>query len=1459
MNFWVIFVIVLLASLPDATAFSYKCRPRDPSVEHCVYNHTLRYSSDTVFSVTMAGKLVGVPIPTLDWKSSNLPEEFRKFKRSVEFIFNGPLKDESEDVKVQYLLMWVGPDGADIRDGWQLSSADSVKLDIHWSKFDAYVKPKSTFRVARFQLHALKQGMNETIDAFLTRTKVILSKCQYSSDMYNVMLLDTIIAGVYHESVQRKLVSKDDTLTVDTALDIIRAYENTTSQMNDIQGATRKVHAVNKFVTRQSGTVRRPHQDAAKSLHNTLKPGTCWNCGNTHARSDKCPAADVKCHSCGKTGHFKAVCLSKTKGATSSTGPHHQGKYKGKPRNRKIHVVDDADANNDADIGDELNAFGFDTIFVETQCCDTNMETVTPDTGDSDTKIEVISKGIIVREQAFANIKIKPRDKEMTLKCKVDTGAQSNVMPLRVFREIFPDRISDGKPVGLQSTTMNLKAYNGSKIEQFGLLHLKCTHQDVTDTVPFFVTDTKGDTLLGLTASTQFGIISLNCHDTPCQGCHAPSVISAVQQDSTVDVKPYGSETGDARQDMLGRHENCFGGIGAMPEKHHITMAADAQSTIYPAKRIPEALRPKFKSELQRMIDNDIICRVDKPTDWVSSIVCVTKANGDLRICLDPVELNKWIKREHYYMPTLDDVTPQLTDAKWFSVLDAKSGYWNIVLDEESQLLTTFNTPFGRFCFKRLPFGLISSQDVFQKRIDQTFEGLTGVVGIADDIVVFGKSEQDHDKNLEAALNRTESAGLKLNATKCVVKKKRVKFYGHYLSEQGLESDPEKIRAIQEMPVPKSASELQTLLGMANYLSKFTPNLATLTAPLRDLTRQDVEYLWQPHHQKAFDELKSVISSPAALAYFDGRKPVVVQTDASMRGAGAVLLQDGRPVAYASKSFTDRESNYSNIEREMLAVVFGLERFHYYVYGRQVTVESDHKPLESIAKKNISQAPPRLQRMLLKIQKYDYEIKYIPGKNIPVADALSRAPIPGDEIEDMDITVHEVVQVSPAKLDEIREHTEKDPLLTSLKHTIMTGWPETRSQCPSEIHGFWNYRDELSVHDGIILKGTRTVIPEALQPRVLNLIHTGHQGITKCRLRARNSVFWPGLNNDIDELVRQCATCQQNQKSQPSEPMKRIEAERPWSVVGSDLFHWNNVDYILVVDYFSSFPIIRKLRSTTSTSIINSLRSIFAEYGLPETFISDNGTQYTSDEFAQFVENYGFFHTTSSPHYHQSNGKSERFVDVMKQTLTKTLESQQDVHLALLCVRTTPLGPNLPSPAELLFGRKLKSNLPCVNLAERDDDLRRALRELRTKHIPLYDSHSRSLPELTPGQSVRVQDPITKRWKPGVVKSKEEEPRSYLVQQPSGSVLRRNRRHLRATGERFRFPGPESEDSGDVPYAAAPQPEPPDKSEAAPPPSPESPHKCHMTEPHIPETRSGPIITRSGRAVYSPNRLIQEV
>lgn len=234
------------------------------------------------------------------------------------------------------------------------------------------------------------------------------------------------------------------------------------------------------------------------------------------------------------------------------------------------------------------------------------------------------------------------------------------------------------------------------------------------------------------------------------------------------------------------------------------------------------------------MIDIDVIEKVDQPTDWVNSVVYVTKPSGELRICLDPKDLNTCVRRPHHYTQVLEDILPQLQGASVFTILDARSGYWNVKLDDESKLLTTFNTPYGRYCFRRLPFGLISAQDVFQKKVDQTFEDLPGVIAIADDIVVFGKTEAEHDKHLDDVMKRTEQVGLCLNPDKCVVKSDRIKFFGNYLSSNGLEPDPDKIAAIVDMSPPTDALELQSFLGMVNYLSRYTADLATKTAVLRD-------------------------------------------------------------------------------------------------------------------------------------------------------------------------------------------------------------------------------------------------------------------------------------------------------------------------------------------------------------------------------------------------------------------------------------------------------------------------------------------------------------------------------------------------------------------------------------------------------------------------------------------------
>ena len=312
---------------------------------------------------------------------------------------------------------------------------------------------------------------------------------------------------------------------------------------------------------------------------------------------------------------------------------------------------------------------------------------------------------------------------------------------------------------------------------------------------------------------------------------------------------------------------------------------------------------------------------------------------------------------------------------------------------------------------------------------------------------------------------------------------------------------------------------------------------------------------------------------------------------------------------------------------------------------------------------------------------------------------------------------------------------------------MTNGWPQYRNQCPENIAPFWNFRDEIVAFNGVLLKGNRVIIPKNMQADILVKIHTGHQGIEKCRLRARETVYWCGINGDIDNMIRKCDVCQHNQTAQPKEEMIPIDATYPWEIVGSDMFHFRGEEYLLVVDYYSSYSIIRKLSSTTSCAGVSKLKLIFSEFGIPNFFISDNARQYDSAEFRKFEAEYDFKHETSSPRYPQCNGKSERFVGIVKKALQKAYEAREDPAIALLCLRTTPIETGLPSPAEMTFGRKIQSNLPTVNTTEKDKACRREQWKRQ------YNERSHTLKDLQQGQSVRVQDYTTKKWEPGHDKS----------------------------------------------------------------------------------------------------------
>ena len=345
---------------------------------------------------------------------------------------------------------------------------------------------------------------------------------------------------------------------------------------------------------------------------------------------------------------------------------------------------------------------------------------------------------------------------------------------------------------------------------------------------------------------------------------------------------------------ILKEYADVFTGIGTLPgPAYHIELKEDYTPVRNPPHSVPVGMQDAYKAELQRLQKEEVIIEVNHYTEWVNSVVPVQKPDGYIRLCIDPRNLNTAIKRNPYYMRTLDDILPQLSKAKVISMSDATSGYWHVPLDLASSLLTTFSTPYGKFRWLRLPFGLKIASDIFQERLDSVLVLVPNTAGIADDIIVFGENEIEHDASFIILCETARINGLKLNAKKLQLKSKDCKFFGHKLTPDGLKADEDKIEAIQKMNPPKTEIELKSFLGMVNYLGRYTPTLADLQPPLDRLYKKDTAWRWDPEHQRAFDGIKSVISSLPVLAYFDTKLEHTIQCDASKQGLGAALLQDG--------------------------------------------------------------------------------------------------------------------------------------------------------------------------------------------------------------------------------------------------------------------------------------------------------------------------------------------------------------------------------------------------------------------------------------------------------------------------------------------------------------------------------------------------------------------------------------
>ena len=819
-----------------------------------------------------------------------------------------------------------------------------------------------------------------------------------------------------------------------------------------------------------------------------------------------------------------------------------------------------------------------------------------------------------------------------------------------------------------------------------------------------------------------------------------------------------------------------------------LAVRSDARPVAASSRRHAFSIRKEIEAELKRMQAADIIEPVRGLTPWVSPIVPCRKADGRLRICIDYRELNKHIIRERRVMPTADEILAQIHGSTVFSVLDAEAGFHQIPLSYESRHLTAFICHSGVYRFKRLPFGVVSAPEIFQRVMSELLVEIPGVFVYIDDILVTGKDVEEHDDRLKQVTDKMKSVHLKLNEKKCQLRKQEVRYLGCIINAEGVQPDPRKIEAIRDMQEPKSIKDIRRFLGMLTYLSKFLPGLADLTATLRQLSNRK-PFVADDELIAAFRQLRQAIAERfQKLCFYDvsPERPTSISVDASPLGLGAILWQkrdndEWCPVACASRSLSDTESRYSQLEREMLAVVFGIVKFRQFVLGRDITVLTDHKPLVNIVQKSFDCVPARVQRWLVALLPYSFTLEHRPGVTMLLADTLSRAPLKNipaaaEETRSMKEFVGLVLTEAPVSVEDLKKATDVDPVLGLLRTRILSGsW----SKLSEAEDVYFKARPFLTVADGVIMYDNRVVVPQSLQTSVLRLAHEGHPGLDTFLDNLRRTVWWPHLTRDATRFATACEICWQ-MRSNPNQMLQPSDIVPVWHTVAVDLVEIESRHLLSLIDYGSRYPELLPLTQTTSGAVIDALAGIFSRFGFPRELVSDNGPQFVSEKFRRFLKMADIKHIRCSPRYPSSNGMVERFHATVRRRMTRLGQhhSYRDrLQQTLLFIRTTVNRMIGIPPGEAFLGRPLRNRLPM----KVESPIVGIEQQIKTK-LQMSDQHDKKrgvgdLPDLSPGSAVMLRDGYTPPFKEWTVVRQEGQ---QVIVSDGVRTAFRNRQQVRA-------------------------------------------------------------------------------
>ncbi|CAH8585986.1 unnamed protein product [Schistosoma intercalatum] len=849
-------------------------------------------------------------------------------------------------------------------------------------------------------------------------------------------------------------------------------------------------------------------------------------------------------------------------------------------------------------------------------------------------------------------------------------------------------------------TTQLAHSASGGKLNIVG--EVPCTVSKVTLTI---------NATLYLTKKAALGLMGLDLIETLKL---ADQSINSICRRVSTDNTPEWNQ----KNAMLQKHQNVFReGLGECTKaKALLTLKPAAVPVFRPRRPVPYAALPVVEQELERLQKLGVIEPVNF-SEWAAPIVVVKKTNGSVRLCADySTGLNEALETHQYPLPLPEDLFAKLNGGKLFAKLDLSEAYLQIPVADESTNLLTINTHKGLFRCNRLPFGVKTAPSIFQQIMDTVLQDVSGAAAYLDDIIIMGVDRVDLEKKLDQVLTRIAEYGLRLRPEKCDFCIQKVRYLGFIIDKDGRRPDPENAQAVKTMPRPTDVPTLRSFLGLVSHYGAFTPNLHQLRAPLNNLLVKNVKWSLSATCQAAFDEVKKVLVSDLLLTHYDPSLPIVLASDASNYGIGAVIshiMPDGseKAISHAARSLTSAERNYSQIEKEALSIIFAVKKFQKMIFGRQFTLLTDHKLLLAIfgSKKGIPvYTANRLQRWLTTLLGYDFKIKYQSTTAFGQADALSRligsqSNAPEETLvsnitaeEEVHRVLDDAVNGLPVTFETIKKITESDKILSTVKRYLSTKWPNSRLD--GELLHFFPLRDSLMVVDSCIMFGDRIVIPKLLRHKVLKQFHSGHPGINKMKSLARSYAYWPSMDKDIENKCRNCSSCIQAAKNPlKCEPQHWPTPAGPWVKLHADFAGpIQGKMFLIIVDAFTKWPEVYIMPNCTTSETTHKLSTLFSCFVVPETLVTDNGSQFAAESFKNFCRTNGITHLRSPPYHPQSNGQAERFVDTFKRALLKRGgegTTGQVITRFLTSYRSTR-NPNVQdgkSPAEAMFGRRIRT------------------------------------------------------------------------------------------------------------------------------------------------------------------------